>query len=114
MLPRVLDFDSVSSFSSENSTHSSPLRGCVTMPENAIFVILNEVKNLIKSKTYPLEILRLTPQNDITTQPLTGEDRGGGEKNDRYSATYNLPPLLYPLPPGEGKGCPDGHQFTIV
>ena len=47
------------------------------MPENAIFVILNEVKNLIKSKTYPLEILRLTPQSDITTRSAKGEAKGG-------------------------------------
>ncbi len=52
------------------------------MPENAIFVILNEVKNLIKSKTYPLEILRLTPQNDIRTQPPMGGDGGGEEAGD--------------------------------
>jgi hypothetical protein len=36
-------------------------------------VILNEVKNLMISASYKGEILRLTPQNDIATQPL---DRG--------------------------------------
>ena len=42
--------------------------------ENAAFVILNEVKNLMHSIRYTTQILRLTPQNDITTQSLTGED----------------------------------------
>jgi hypothetical protein len=35
---------------------------------NAIFVILNEVKNLRKSIGWKPEILRLQPQNDIMTQ----------------------------------------------
>src|SRR4030067_2354740 len=34
---------------------------------------VNSVKNLTKSMRYKTEILRLEPQNDITTQPL---DRG--------------------------------------
>jgi len=38
-------------------------------------VILNEVKNLVESMGWKTEILRLMPQNDITTQPLEG---GGG------------------------------------
>ncbi|MBI4488704.1 MAG: hypothetical protein HY694_06430 [Deltaproteobacteria bacterium] len=41
---------------------------------NAMFVILNEVKNLIKSTSYIAEILRLKPQNDIVTQSLKGEE----------------------------------------
>jgi hypothetical protein len=50
---------------------------------NALFVILNEVKNLRESMGYKAEILRLSPQNDITTQsPKRGnipplEIRGG-------------------------------------
>ena len=40
--------------------------------ENATCVILNKVKNLMHSIRYTTQILRLTPQNDITTQPLTG------------------------------------------
>jgi len=36
------------------------------------FVILNEVKNLIISTESIIEILRLAPQNDITTQPPRG------------------------------------------
>jgi len=32
-----------------------------------MFVILNEVKNLKKSAAWKTEILRLTPQNGITT-----------------------------------------------
>jgi len=42
------------------------------MPENAILVILNEVKNLKIPTTTGSEILRLKPQNDITTQPFEG------------------------------------------
>ena len=38
-----------------------------------MFVILNEVKNLMESRSYKTEILRLTPQNDIATQsPVAG------------------------------------------
>jgi len=37
-----------------------------------MFVILNEVKNLMISTESIIEILRLSPQNDITTQPLMG------------------------------------------
>jgi hypothetical protein len=47
---------------------------------NAMIVILNEVKNLMISTECPMpggrprdpEILRLSPQNDITTQSLDG------------------------------------------
>jgi hypothetical protein len=39
-----------------------------------IFVILSEAKNLIISTELTIEILRLPPQNDITTQPLKVED----------------------------------------
>jgi len=38
-----------------------------------MFVILNEVKNLIISTESITEILRLTPQSDITTQSPKGE-----------------------------------------
>ena len=34
-----------------------------------IFAILSEAKNLIISTELTIEILRLQPQNDITTQP---------------------------------------------
>jgi len=44
-----------------------------------MFVILNEVKNLRESISYKIEILRLMPQNDITTQSLVGEGQGEGE-----------------------------------
>ena len=39
-----------------------------------MLVILNEVKNLIESISWKTEILRLTPQNDIATQSLKGEE----------------------------------------
>jgi hypothetical protein len=38
-----------------------------------MFVILNEVKNLMESTGWIAEILRLTPQNDIATH-----SNGGG------------------------------------
>ena len=59
---------------------SSPLRDCVAMMKTAKCVILNKVKNLMHSIRYTTQILRLTPQNDITTQSLTGEDQGEGAK----------------------------------
>jgi hypothetical protein len=40
-----------------------------------MLVILNEVKNLVESIGWKTEILRLTPQNDITTQSQRGEDK---------------------------------------
>jgi hypothetical protein len=40
--------------------------------ENAMFVILNEVKNLMESTGWIEEILRLTPQNDIVIYPQRG------------------------------------------
>jgi hypothetical protein len=43
-----------------------------------VIVILNEVKNLMISTESIIEILRLSPQNDITTQPPRGEGWGGG------------------------------------
>ena len=43
-----------------------------------MLVILNEVKNLIISTESIIEILRLTPQNDIETQSRRGEGEGGG------------------------------------
>ncbi len=41
-------------------------------------VILNEVKNLVESMGWKTEILRLMPQNDITTQSLGGEGKVRG------------------------------------
>jgi len=53
-----------------------------------MFVILNEVKNLMESTAWIAEILRLTPHNDIVTQsPLGREEaclpvgRGEGRRN---------------------------------
>ena len=39
---------------------------------------VNSVKNLTESISPKTEILRLTPQNDITTKSLVGGDRGEG------------------------------------
>ncbi len=45
-----------------------------------MFVILNDVKNLIISTESIIEILRLAPQNDIATQSRgEGEGQGGGK-----------------------------------
>jgi hypothetical protein len=43
-----------------------------------MLVILNEVKNLVEPMGWKPEILRLMPQNDITTRCLAGEGKGGG------------------------------------
>ena len=51
----------------------SPQRDRVAMGEFEMIVILNEVKNLIISTESIVEILRLMPQNDITTQSPWGE-----------------------------------------
>ncbi|MBI2368173.1 MAG: ABC transporter substrate-binding protein [Deltaproteobacteria bacterium] len=45
------------------------------MRENPIDVMLSEAKHLAFSFTYEDEILRLSPQDDIATQSLTGEER---------------------------------------
>jgi hypothetical protein len=37
------------------------------------------MKNLMNSIESSIEILRLSPQNDITTQPPEGEDKGRGD-----------------------------------
>ena len=58
---------------SESLTLPSPWKLC-RKDENATCVILNKVKNLMHSIRYTTQILRLTPQNDITTQsPSQGE-----------------------------------------
>jgi hypothetical protein len=46
-------------------------RDCVAITLKCQFVILDEVKNLMKSMCYKTEILRLEPQNDIVTQSLS-------------------------------------------
>ncbi len=47
--------------------------GCPTTHRMPAFVILSEAKNLMNLCTYYLEILRLTPQNDVVGQPLRGD-----------------------------------------
>ena len=47
---------------------------------NLIDVMLSKAKHLAFSRCYKVEILRLRPQNDIATQPPTGEERGEGAK----------------------------------
>ena len=46
-------------------------------------VMLSKAKHLVFSGCYKVEILRLTPQNDIATQSPTGEDRGEGSRQGR-------------------------------
>ena len=41
---------------------------------DGVSVILNEVKNRVVTIGCSIEILRLTPQNDIVTQSLRGEE----------------------------------------
>jgi hypothetical protein len=53
-----------------------PRRRLCRNDENATCVILNKVKNLMHSIRYTTQILRLTPQNDITTQSLEGKELG--------------------------------------
>jgi hypothetical protein len=45
---------------------------------DGVSVILNEVKNLVVTIGCSIEILRLTPQNDIATQSLAGEGKDEG------------------------------------
>jgi hypothetical protein len=49
-------------------------------------VILNEVKNLVESMGWKTEILRLMPQNDITTQSPRGEGEGEGDSRRQKRA----------------------------
>jgi len=64
-----------------------PLFEIETVPgrELLMVVILNPVlggmKNLMISTESTIEILRLSPQNDITTQSPEGEGKGGGIAN---------------------------------
>ena len=51
-----------------------PLERLCRNDENAAFVILNEVKNLMHSIRYTTQILRLTPQDDIATQSPRGRN----------------------------------------
>ena len=49
-------------------TLASPTGDCVAMGKRRSVVILSEAKNLIISTESTIEILRLSPQNDIKTQ----------------------------------------------
>jgi hypothetical protein len=53
-----------------------PRRRLCRNHENAKYVILNEVKNLMHSIPYTTQILRLSPQDDIATQSLEGKELG--------------------------------------
>jgi len=65
-------------------THLVPARFCPPLPPRRLcrdvkktaIVILSGAKNLKNSMRYKLEILRLTLQNDITTQPPAREMDG--------------------------------------
>ena len=82
--------------------NSSPLRDCVVMIKNPIDVMLSAAKHLAFSVRYEDEILRLSPQDDIATQSLTGEDKGGGDPSHSSGQTRHPYPYL-PLSQGEGK-----------
>ncbi len=62
-----------------------------------MFVILNEVKNLIISTESIREILRLSPQNDITTQSLGGEGQGEGGLSPPLISVYQKLISIIPL-----------------
>jgi hypothetical protein len=68
-----------SSSRSKSSNRSSPLlsppprSACVVTADAPRSVILNEVKNLAFAIGYTNQILRLSPQNDISTQSRRGE-----------------------------------------
>src|SRR6267142_2919851 len=51
---------------------SSPVRDCVATDRNLIDVMLSKAKHL--AFFYKVAILRLSPQDDIATQPLKGEE----------------------------------------
>jgi hypothetical protein len=54
---------------------SQPGKNTVVIPSTSLRTSLSEAKNLIISRSYKIEILQLTPQNDIMTQ----SHRGRGE-----------------------------------
>ena len=60
-----------------------PRRLCRNVKETTI-VLLSGAKNLRNSMCYKLEILRLTPQNDITTRPPEGGDGAGLDLTESY------------------------------
>jgi len=71
---------------SETAMTSSPSRD---NDENAMHVILNEVKNLMYSTLSTTQILRLRPQNDIATESPTGEDSGEGANRTPLTLTLS-------------------------
>ena len=48
------------------------------------------MKNLMISNESTIEILRLPPQNDITTQPPEGEGKSGGLDSIGFAAPEEL------------------------
>jgi len=60
------------------SSIPSPLGDCVAMPKSHECHSEPQAKNLGFPATYEGEILRLSPQNDIETQSLVGEEMGEG------------------------------------
>ncbi len=68
-----------------------PRRLCRNVKETTIVIPslcsrtgLSGAKNLRNSMRYKLEILRLTPQNDITTRPPEGGDGAGLDLTESY------------------------------
>jgi hypothetical protein len=61
------------------------------MGEPVMVVILSEAKNLIISTESTIEILRLPPQNDITTQSLGEEERVKEDLSVRPSLSRRPP-----------------------
>ncbi len=61
----------------------SPPGDCVAIGKLLMIVILNGVKNLMISSESTIEILRLSPQSDITTRSPGVEGMGEGESHRR-------------------------------
>ena len=59
--------------------NSFPLRDCVAMRKSHECHSEPQAKNLAFPATYKGEILRLSPQDDIATQSVTGKDKGRGD-----------------------------------
>jgi hypothetical protein len=60
---------------------------------DGVSVILNEVKNLVVTIGCSIEILRLTPQNDIVTQ----SPRGEGTRQMQHESVESTNVLLMEL-----------------
>jgi hypothetical protein len=75
---RLLDWPPNTALLPKLSSASSPSRDCVAVRKSHECHSEPQAKNVAFPATYEGEILRLSPQDDIATQSVTGEDRGEG------------------------------------